>query len=63
MSNQENIEKLESALGRLNNGDSVVYFLTYDTKTNARASVKFFNNEDPFVVKYAPITCCLLILN
>jgi len=41
MSNQENIEKLESALGRINDGDSVVYFLTYDTKTNARASVKY----------------------
>ena len=41
MSNNENIEKLESALGRLNNNESVVYFLTYDTKTNARASVKY----------------------
>ena len=39
--NNENIEKLESALGRLNNNESVVYFLTYDTKTNARASVKY----------------------
>ena len=26
--NNENIEKLESALGRLNNNESVVYFLT-----------------------------------
>ena len=41
MSNQENIEKLESALGRINDAESVVYFLTYDTKTNARASVKY----------------------
>jgi glycosyltransferase involved in cell wall biosynthesis len=40
MSNIENIEKLESALGRLKTSESSVYFLTYDTKGNARASVK-----------------------
>jgi glycosyltransferase involved in cell wall biosynthesis len=40
MNNKENIEKLESALGRLQNSESIVYFLTYDTKNNARASVK-----------------------
>ena len=34
MSNQENIEKLESALGRINDAESVVYFLTYDSKKN-----------------------------
>lgn len=39
MSN-ENIEKLESALGRLETKENVIYFLTYDTKNNARASVK-----------------------
>jgi hypothetical protein len=41
MNNNENIEKLESALGRLNNNDSIVYFLTYDTKNNPRASIKY----------------------
>jgi glycosyltransferase involved in cell wall biosynthesis len=41
MSNIENIEKLESALGRLESSESIVYFLTYDTKGNARASVKY----------------------
>jgi hypothetical protein len=42
MSNKnENIEKLESALGRLNTKESIVYFLTYDSKNNARASVKY----------------------
>jgi glycosyltransferase involved in cell wall biosynthesis len=41
MSNKENIEKLESALERLNSNESVIYFLTYDTKNNARASVKY----------------------
>ena len=41
MNNKENIEKLESALGRLENSESIVYFLTYDTKNNPRASVKY----------------------
>jgi len=38
---KENIEKLESALGRLTTNESKVYFLVYDTKNNARASVKY----------------------
>jgi glycosyltransferase involved in cell wall biosynthesis len=41
MNNKENIEKLESALGRLESNENVVYFLTYDTKNNPRASVKY----------------------
>jgi hypothetical protein len=41
MSNQENIQRLESAIGRLDNKQSVIYFLTYDTKNNPRASVKY----------------------
>ena len=41
MSNQQNIEKLESALGRLKTNESKAYFLVYDTKENARASVKY----------------------
>ena len=40
MSNTENVSKLESALIRLKSNESIVYFLTYDTKNNARASVK-----------------------
>ena len=40
MNNNENLEKLESALLRLENKESVIYFLTYDTRNNARASVK-----------------------
>jgi glycosyltransferase involved in cell wall biosynthesis len=40
MNKIENIEKLESALNRLEGNESIVYFLTYDTKTNARAAVK-----------------------
>jgi hypothetical protein len=36
----KNIEKLEDALSRLDNNQSVVYFLCYDTKGNARAAVK-----------------------
>jgi len=43
MSNQiqENIEKLESAFNRLENNQYKIYFLTYDTKNNARAAVKY----------------------
>lgn len=41
MNNNENIEKLEQALGRINNQENVVYFLTYDTKNNPRAGVKY----------------------
>jgi hypothetical protein len=41
MNNNENIEKINTALGRLENNKSIVYFLTYDTKNNARASVKY----------------------
>jgi glycosyltransferase involved in cell wall biosynthesis len=37
---KENIEKLESALGRLESKENNIYFLVYDTKNNARASVK-----------------------
>ena len=40
MNKIENIEKLESALGRLHSNENIVYFLTYDTKSNARAAVK-----------------------
>lgn len=39
--NNENIEKLKDALGRLENNENSVYFLTYDTKNNPRASVKY----------------------
>lgn len=41
MSKLENIQKLESALERLDKNENVVYFLTYDTKNNPRASVKY----------------------
>lgn len=41
MNNKDNIEKLEDALGRLNNDESIVYFLTYDTKNNPRAGIKY----------------------
>lgn len=38
--NKENIEKLESSLSKLNSNEHTIYFLTYDTRNNARASVK-----------------------
>lgn len=40
MNNKEQIEKLEAALSRIDTNKNVVYFLTYDTKNHARASVK-----------------------
>lgn len=40
MNNKENIEKIETALERLQTEQSVTYFLTYDTKNNPRAGVK-----------------------
>lgn len=41
MNKIENIEKLELALERLDKNENIVYFLTYDTKNNPRASVKY----------------------
>jgi hypothetical protein len=38
--NQENLEKLEISLLSLTNKENVIYFLTYDTKSYPRASVK-----------------------
>jgi hypothetical protein len=38
--NQENLEKLETSLLALANKDNVIYFLTYDTKSYPRASIK-----------------------
>lgn len=40
MNNKEQIESLESAINRLISNESIVYFLTYDTKTNPRAAIK-----------------------
>ena len=37
---QTTIEIFESALSRLEKNESVIYFLTYDTKGNARAAIK-----------------------
>ena len=39
--NKENIEKLENSLHKLISNEHVIYFLTYDTKNNPRASVKY----------------------
>lgn len=39
--NKENIEKLENSLQKLISNEHVIYFLTYDTKNNPRASVKY----------------------
>jgi hypothetical protein len=37
---QTTIEVLESALNRVEKNENVIYFLTYDTKNNARAAIK-----------------------
>lgn len=39
--NRENMEFLESALSRLEKNENKIYFLTYDTKNNPRASIKY----------------------
>lgn len=36
-----NIERLESSIGKIINKENVVYFLTYDTKNNPRAAIKY----------------------
>jgi len=41
MNKNENILRLEESIDRLKNNESVIYFLTYDTKNNPRASVKY----------------------
>jgi glycosyltransferase involved in cell wall biosynthesis len=40
MNKQENIQKLENSLSKLVSNEYTIYFLTYDTRNNARASVK-----------------------
>jgi len=39
--NIENIERLEESLSKLEKHENVIYFLTYDTKSNPRASIKY----------------------
>jgi len=51
MMNKENIEKLESALERLDKNENVVYFLTYDTKNNPRAAVKHIYDMATTLIK------------
>ena len=41
MNNTENLQKLENALGRLTSNENIIYFLTYDTRNNPRASIKY----------------------
>ena len=39
-----NIEKLETSLGKMLSKENVIYFLTYDSKNNPRASVKYIHD-------------------
>lgn len=41
MSNIETLTNLESLKSRIENKESTIYFLTYDTKTNPRAAIKY----------------------
>ena len=41
MSNKTNKEVFFEAINRLKSNESIIYFLTYDTKTHARASIKY----------------------
>lgn len=56
----ENIEKLESALGRLENNKNTIYFLTYDTKNNPRASIKYIYDL-AYVLKENEINSKILV--
>lgn len=60
MNNKENIEKLESALDRLKTNESIVYFLTYDTKSNPRASVKHIYDMADTLIKNGVIAKILV---
>ena len=40
MNKESTLEVLESALSRAEKNENVIYFLTYDTKNNARAAIK-----------------------
>ena len=40
MNKEETLIKLEESLLRLENNENCVYFLTYDSKSNPRASIK-----------------------
>jgi len=37
---KNNLERIDSSINKIMNNSNVIYFLTYDTKNNARASVK-----------------------
>jgi hypothetical protein len=39
-----NIEKLEASLGKMLSKENIIYFLTYDSKNNPRASVKYIHD-------------------
>jgi len=41
MEKNSGLERLELALEKIDKKENLIYFLTYDTKTNARASVKY----------------------
>jgi hypothetical protein len=41
MNKDENLEKLQKSISILENKENIVYFLIYDTKGNARASIKY----------------------
>ena len=40
MNKQTNIEIFQEALNRIEKNENSIYFLTYDTKNNARAAIK-----------------------
>jgi hypothetical protein len=51
MNKEENIVKLETAINRLETNESTIYFLTYDSKNNPRASVKYIYDLAKTLIK------------
>ena len=51
MKSEDTINKIYDALGRIESKTNCVYFLTYDTKNNPRASVKYIYDLALFLNK------------
>jgi len=54
------IEKINEALSRIEHKDNVIYFLTYDTKNNARAAIKYIYDM-ALVLKNDGYKCKILV--
>jgi hypothetical protein len=60
MSNTENLEKLKKSISILENKENQIYFLTYDTKGFAKASVKYIYDV-AYILKENGFNCKILV--